>query len=181
MHTATAKADLRRRLRQMRRGLAEGALDRAAVAIAERAAAFTRLTSAKTIATYLAIRRELPTEPLRHALPHAGWAIPRISGETMVMVADRGLRIDGAFGVPTCEGPEVEVDVVIVPGLAFDAAGRRLGWGAGYYDRWLDGRDVIAVGLALDEAIVDEVPADRHDQRMHAILTPTRTLIPDNI
>ncbi|MEO0603272.1 MAG: 5-formyltetrahydrofolate cyclo-ligase, partial [Myxococcota bacterium] len=71
--------------------------------------------------------------------------------------------------------------VVIVPGLAFDPAGHRLGWGAGYYDRWLHGRDVIAVGLALDEAIVDEVPADAHDQRVHAILTPTRTLIPDNI
>ncbi|MEO0606432.1 MAG: 5-formyltetrahydrofolate cyclo-ligase, partial [Myxococcota bacterium] len=117
MRRETAKAELRRRLRRMRGALPEEALDRAASAIAERAASVPPLASAKTVATYLAIRRELPTEPLRDALPGVRWAIPRIIGETMVMVADRGPRVDGAYGVPTCEGPEVDVDVVIVPGL----------------------------------------------------------------
>ncbi len=175
-----AKTELRRRIRQIRGALDPDGLDAAARAIALRAAEVPELRVARTIATYLAIRREIPTTPLRDALDGVRWAIPRIEGRSMVMVV-HGETVVGAHGIPTSAGPEVAVDAVIVPGLAFDAAGRRLGWGGGYYDRWLGGRRVFAVGIALDEAIVDEVPSDDHDQRVHAVVTPTRVLRPDNI
>ncbi|MBY0262514.1 MAG: hypothetical protein K2Q20_09230, partial [Phycisphaerales bacterium] len=68
---------------------------------------------------------------------------------------------------------------VIVPGLAFDASLRRLGRGAGFYDRFLStlGADSPRrIALAFDEQIIERVPVDEHDQPLHAVVTPTRLL-----
>lgn len=68
-----------------------------------------------------------------------------------------------------------ELNVVLVPGLAFDRRGRRLGRGAGYYDRFLarlTGPTQI-IGVCFDEQIVDDVPVEPHDVRMHVLLTPS--------
>jgi len=73
-----------------------------------------------------------------------------------------------------------EIDWVLVPGVAFDAAGRRLGYGGGFYDRLLplirDSAPRIAG--AFDVQIVDEVPAGPHDRRVDAVVSPIRTLVP---
>ena len=61
----------------------------------------------------------------------------------------------------------------LVPGLAFQATGARLGRGAGFYDRLLDGADGIRIGVAHDCQIVDEIPCDDHDARMDFLLTET--------
>lgn len=72
------------------------------------------------------------------------------------------------------------LDVVIAPGVAFDRAGRRLGYGAGFYDRLLDrlrpGTAVIAV--AFSTQIVDAVPEEPHDRRVRTIVTETDTVVP---
>jgi 5-formyltetrahydrofolate cyclo-ligase len=70
---------------------------------------------------------------------------------------------------PTDAGPVIplhEVDVFLVPGLAFDRAGRRLGNGAGHYDRILSSArtDAVKIGIAPAARIVDEVPVDGHDE-----------------
>jgi 5-formyltetrahydrofolate cyclo-ligase len=68
------------------------------------------------------------------------------------------------------------LDLILVPGLAFDLNGRRLGKGKGYYDRLLAGVSGIKCGVAFDEQVVSEVPAGPHDVRVNCILTPTRWL-----
>ena len=73
------------------------------------------------------------------------------------------------------------LDLILVPGLAFDPRGGRLGRGAGFYDRFLAdlrhaGGKATFVALALDEQILESVPMDRHDVFMDLIVTPTRTL-----
>ncbi|MBR0459808.1 MAG: 5-formyltetrahydrofolate cyclo-ligase [Victivallales bacterium] len=65
----------------------------------------------------------------------------------------------------------------LVPGLAFSADGARLGRGAGFYDRLLDGADGIRIGVAHDCQIVANIPCDRHDVKMDYLLTGT-TLLP---
>jgi 5-formyltetrahydrofolate cyclo-ligase len=75
----------------------------------------------------------------------------------------------------------VTLDLILVPGLAFDPRGGRLGRGAGFYDRFLAdlrhaGGKASFVALALDEQILESVPMDRHDVFMDLIVTPTRTL-----
>ena len=66
------------------------------------------------------------------------------------------------------------LDLVLVPGVAFDLQGRRLGRGRGFYDRLLADVDGIKCGIAFDEQMVNEVPAGPPDVRLNFILTPTR-------
>lgn len=67
--------------------------------------------------------------------------------------------------------PEIEIDLVIVPGLAFDRTGHRLGLGAGFYDRWLPSVSAPRVGLALSLQLVERVPHTGRDQRIDWIVT----------
>lgn len=81
----------------------------------------------------------------------------------------------GAYGIKT-PVPETamqlkpgEIDVVIVPGLAFDKAGGRLGRGKGYYDRYLSLTNAYRIGLCMATQMIDTVPMDQYDVRMQAI------------
>ena len=71
-----------------------------------------------------------------------------------------------------------EIDLLFVPGIAFDLSGRRLGRGAGFYDRYLPQlrRDAFIVGIAYEEQLVDEAPVDAYDHPVHALVTPQRVL-----
>ncbi len=103
------------------------------------------------------------------------------------------LRADGTLGWGTWTGTLVEgrrglseppgsdaslasADVVVVPGVAYDAAGRRLGRGGGSYDRALASVRVPVVAVATDDEVVDEVPVEPHDVRVDVVVTPTRVL-----
>lgn len=78
---------------------------------------------------------------------------------------DRRLRLD-------------QIDLVLVPGLAFDLKGYRLGYGGGYYDRLLArwGGSRLSVGLAFDVQVVEELPVSGQDFRLSLVLTETRTI-----
>jgi 5-formyltetrahydrofolate cyclo-ligase len=87
--------------------------------------------------------------------------------------------IAGKFGVrepaDACiEVPLNQLDLVLVPGIAFDARGGRLVRGKGFYDRLLAGVRGAKCGVAFDEQLVDAVPVGPHDIRLNCILTPTR-------
>ena len=85
----------------------------------------------------------------------------------------------GVWGIaePKPDKPELEPDVLLVPLLAFDRAGWRMGYGGGFYDRTLRGlacaQAVIAVGLAYDEQNIDAVPHLDYDERLDWVLTPS--------
>ena len=64
-----------------------------------------------------------------------------------------------------------EVDLVLVPGVAFDRQGNRLGYGGGYYDRFLQQCAAPRVALAFATQLVDHVPTEPHDLRVHAVVT----------
>lgn len=85
----------------------------------------------------------------------------------------------GRFGIrePVANCQEIELnglDLVLVPGLAFDLHGRRLGRGKGYYDHLLRLVRGKTCGVAFDEQVVNEVPVEGHDVVLNCILTPTR-------
>ena len=65
------------------------------------------------------------------------------------------------------------IDCILVPGVAFDNAGRRLGRGKGYYDRFLGGaaRNAAKIGLAFSFQLIERVPAEAHDQRVDEVIT----------
>ena len=79
---------------------------------------------------------------------------------------------------PTTAPYTGKIDLTIVPGLAFDAKGNRLGRGGGYYDRFIKKlTHTVLVGVGYDFQLVDEVPAARHDQRVHRIILPSKTIL----
>ncbi len=76
--------------------------------------------------------------------------------------------------------PDDQISLALIPGLGFDPDGRRLGRGAGFYDRWIEARrrhdaPITLVGVCFDEQIVERIPTDPHDQRMDMVITPTAT------
>jgi 5-formyltetrahydrofolate cyclo-ligase len=105
------------------------------------------------------------------AMEFRGWDNPFIDNELE----------PGPWGVrqPLLAAPPVVPDVVFVPLVGFDAAGGRLGMGAGHYDRWLEAHpDVLAIGLGWDCQEVTALPLEAHDRPLAAIVTPTRLIGP---
>ena len=128
---------------------------------------------------YLPIRTEI--DPLPAMAAHRGpVGVPVIPGPAMALRFREwspGCAMeDGGFGtlVPA-EGAWIEPAVLIVPMLAFDARGYRLGYGGGFYDRTLEAlrarRPTLAVGYAFAAQEVDEVPIDAFDQKLDAVVT----------
>lgn len=113
-------------------------------------------------------------------------ALPRYNSSLGVYEAAliRSLTEDlvpGRFGVrepsPNCPAlPLNQLDLSLVPGIAFDASGRRLGRGKGFYDRLLPGTTGMTLGLAFDWQESDALPTEPHDVELNAVLTPTRWL-----
>jgi len=89
--------------------------------------------------------------------------------------------VPGKFGIlepkPTCPSLALNaLDLALVPGVAFDLSGRRLGRGQGFYDRLLALASGIKCGVSFDEQIVHEIPVEPHDAHMNCLLTPSRWL-----
>lgn len=85
----------------------------------------------------------------------------------------------GKVGIPEPTTPPFEgnIDVIIVPAVAFDKEGNRLGRGGGYYDRFLKKQShATFIGVGYDFQLVDEVPVRKHDEKMHRIILPSQTI-----
>lgn len=132
---------------------------------------------------YVAARGELSLEPLLVEILASGRALclPRCE-EAGRMSARRvtalSQLVPGAYGLlePGEGCPETvpeEIDVVLVPGTAFDARGGRIGQGGGYYDRFLPRTHAYRIGVCHDFALLGSVPVLAHDQRMDAVVCPS--------
>jgi 5-formyltetrahydrofolate cyclo-ligase len=143
----------------------------------------------RTAALYGPMRNEVPTDALHRRLAARGVRVayplvtrgrPRLSFH---LVDDPARLVPAGFGVPSPEpgAPEVPVDaldVVVVPGIAFDRAGRRVGFGAGYYDRTVAGLPASKlVGLAYQFQLVDALPIEPHDLRLSAVATDAGVVV----
>lgn len=84
--------------------------------------------------------------------------------------------------IPTVCNPVAkhEIDTIIVPGVVFNQAGYRIGFGGGYYDRYLPGMEATKIALAFDEQILDQIPTDAHDIPVDYIVTDQRSICARN-
>lgn len=106
---------------------------------------------------------------------HLRWAYPRVEGDQMAFYipGPRGFE-KGTWSIePVLEGAtKVEsLTGAIVPGLGFDRAGKRLGRGKGFYDRFLSDKKLLKVGVCLEALVVEELPVDKHDVGMDYLIT----------
>jgi 5-formyltetrahydrofolate cyclo-ligase len=147
------------------------------------------LRGVATVAAYLPIRDEIDPVPAMLALAGLGYAVavPVIEARGKPLLFRRWApgvaTVPGPFGVPVpAEGKTVEPDALIVPMLAFDRRGHRLGYGGGFYDRTIAGLrargEAAAIGFAYADQEMDEVPDSEHDMRLDAIVTETGVVWP---
>lgn len=181
-----AKRALRRDVIARRDGLPEHDRAAASVAIADRVAAMPEAQEAGTAMAFWSFGSEVDAAPLVERWVAGGKivALPRIEGSDVVPVAfaPGDPTTETSFGAMEPAGGRLldpsEIDLVIVPGVAFDRSGNRVGYGAGYYDRFLartrPGVPAVAIAFALQ--IVSEVPAGRTDRRVDAIVTETEVI-----
>lgn len=144
---------------------------------AEKLAAFK---NAGTILAYRAMKGECdPSELVRAAVELGKTVAYPVCGENKVLELyvpkNDDCFISGAYGIaePDREGSrrisEAEVDLIIVPGLAFDSKLNRLGRGGGYYDRLLQKASAFKLGLALNCQLLEDIPTEEHDAKMDAV------------
>ncbi|QLE72460.1 5-formyltetrahydrofolate cyclo-ligase [Streptomyces rectiverticillatus] len=184
-----SKAGLRRGLLAVRSALTSDDVAEAGAALARRALELPELAEAATVAAYVSVGREPGTRALLEALRHRGvrvllpvlledndldWAV--YEGPDRLVRAGRGLLEPDGLRL----GPEAvtSADAVLLPGLAVDGRGMRLGRGGGSYDRVLArlsraGRAPKLVVLLYDSEVVDQVPVEAHDRRVDAVVTPS--------
>jgi len=182
------KPELRQHFRSLRECLPPGQVTAASAALCHRLAAWLSsvslpalpsLPSLPSILTYLAFRNEPDLALLFDVLPHARWAVPRIEGRRLIVHPyDPARLVRHRFGMlePALDLPVIDpatLDLVLVPGVAFDRQGGRLGFGGGYYDRFLPTTPALRVGVTYDECLADVLPCGEHDQCVDWIVTPS--------
>lgn len=180
-----SKAALRHSLLARRNAMVKEFVIKASEGLCLQLSQIPELAHAKELCTYYALRNEIDAKPyINTLLGVRSISLPRVTGdETMCACKIHSWEQTepGRFGIPTptTACPEVApqcLDVIFVPGLAFGRNGHRLGYGAGYYDRYLEKTKALKIGLAYDFQIVASVPSEPHDVPLDVIVTPTQVL-----
>lgn len=182
--TGEAKKALRGTMLARRRRLPADSIARGSEAIAAHFCAWPVYQKAKTVMVYLAMADEPQTEGLIAAAWVAGKTVcvplmgekyghmeaGLLTGWEGLVIGRLGLKMPDPAKVRLIE--PAAIDLVVVPGVAFDRRGYRLGMGAGYYDRFLPRATAACrLGLAWSLQVVDEVPVDEYDARLDYLLT----------
>ncbi len=133
--------------------------------------------AAKTIGAYSAFGSEVRTDLIIEAAKKSGKkvALPTVEGNKLAFyeMSSGKYLVRGRFGImePLPYGRTTNMDLVIVPGIAFDKLGHRVGYGKGYYDRFLWNRSIFSIGLAYSFQIVEKISHSKNDQKMKAVAT----------
>ena len=185
--TRTCKERLRKRLLAVRMGLDRGQVEASGQAILERVLSLEAYRRAKLVHTYVSSKEnEVDTRALicacfahgkRVAVPVVmpgtkTLAHALIDGLDQLVVGPWGLaQPDPA--VVTWLPAAARIDLVVVPGLAFDRRGHRIGWGGGYYDRFLAQVQTVKIGLCYDALVLDCIPGEPHDVPVDLVVAAT--------
>ncbi len=181
-----SKQALRREVAAVLRAMTPAEREAASGQARELLASRPQWRAARSVLFYAPMAEELDVWPLlQQALgAHKRVGLPRFSPEAAAYVAcevrDLGLDLKpGHFGIREpaghCAAFSLKwLDFILVPGVAFDLQGRRLGRGKGFYDQLLAGLRGVTCGVAFDQQIVRQVPVTPNDIRMNCVLTPTR-------
>jgi 5-formyltetrahydrofolate cyclo-ligase len=130
---------------------------------------------AKVVGAYFAFGSEVTTELIIEQAKTLVKKItlPRVEEDKITFYELSSIKslIRGRFGImePPPSVPISEIDILVVPGIAFDKTGNRLGYGKGYYDRLMSGKQTFSIGLAYSFQLLENLPYDRYDKRLDAI------------
>ena len=188
MHTGEDKRAERTRALARRAAAFVAHGSSAGARLADHGLSFLKTTPGAVVSGFSAIRDEIDPAALLARLHAAGFrlGLPVMQGKGLPLLfrawspGDAMGKVQWGIAEPLPDKPVLEPDVLLVPLLAFDPAGYRLGYGGGFYDRTLARlraiKPVVAVGVAYDELKVDAVPHQGYDQPLDWVLTPSGPL-----
>jgi 5-formyltetrahydrofolate cyclo-ligase len=167
------KATLRRRMRMVRDVVPDRMVR--SVELWANVAELVEYRSAKSVLAFVRMNSEPDTDALFALIAADGkqLLLPRVEGSELVVCDGAGPFATSSFGVQEPTGPSLPLDVVdfvIVPGLAFTTAGDRLGYGGGFYDRFLPRVNAPNAGVCFREQLVDALPMHDGDVRVQHVI-----------
>ncbi len=172
------KKALRRQISALKRALTEEQISFASHGLTQQFLSHPLYLQAKSIYAYLSYNQEVRTETLISAALKSGKkvAVPKVFGEEMrfLWIDESSCIEEGYKGIPEPVEGEIADDpeaLVLMPGLAFDPCGRRMGYGGGFYDRFLAAEPHPTIALCYDFQLLDALPTEEHDIPVDAVLT----------
>jgi len=187
LHFPLMKKTIRAEMRERRKALSPASYAEKSRAIRLKLENLPEFMEADKILVYLSTKQEVDTHELVQDCLDNEQVVyaPKIVGDKLVIcpVKNWDELKKGTFGIlEPCEiiDPEHpnEMDFILVPGVAFDRKGHRLGYGKGFYDKMLKGVEGHIVGLAFQEQMVKEIPKEAHDIPMDIIITDQSIIQP---
>ena len=182
---AAEKAAWRERFRAARRALSAEARAEASRSVCARVLALPEVRAARVVHAFWPLADEVDLRPALAALRASGVlvALPAVVGPRRLAhrAYEPGALVAGRWGLwePAPSAPSVrpaDVDVVLVPGLAFGRDGSRLGMGGGFYDAFLAQTPALRVGVGGAASLVASVPTEPHDARLDGVVTDADVL-----
>ncbi|HKU48685.1 MAG TPA: 5-formyltetrahydrofolate cyclo-ligase [Nitrososphaera sp.] len=171
------KCELRNRMLSLRNGLAEPKIRELGLQIQHHVIDSRQFQSAESIGVYHASGTEVGTDVIIERAKKLGKTVslPSVEGDDIVFYEFSSSKylVKGRFGImePLPYRKTGQMDLMLVPGIAFDRDGYRLGYGKGYYDRYLSLKPTYSIGLAYSFQVTNNVPRHSHDRRVDAIAT----------
>ncbi len=185
------KQEIRRKVLESRQQIPPSRRREYSLHIYERLIQLDVFRNCSNVMAYMDFKNEVETMPvIKHCLSEGKKVVvPVCIKETRQLLLselkdpERELT-PGTFGVPEPAAgyirpfPREDLDLILVPAVAFDKLGSRIGYGAGYYDRFFDGltRSIPSIGLAFEMQIIDRVPAGPNDRPVDYVITEKRLI-----
>ena len=173
------KKELRRKIREKKRAMTEEQIESASRALGEKFAQCDVYKNARTIYGYLPYNQEVRTVPMLERAMREGTrvAVPKVYGEEMKFIyMDDLSKVETGYAnipEPIADGPVAEdpTALVLMPGLAFDEKGNRMGYGGGFYDKFLAQEpEHPTVALCYAFQMVENIPTEAYDIPVDCVL-----------
>ena len=179
------KKELRQQIRAQKRAMTEAQIVEKSRILGEKFRACPQYARAKTVYGYLPYNQEVRTVPMLEQALKDGKkvAVPKVYGDEMkfILLSDLDAVVKGYAGIPEpiADGPEAADPeaLVLMPGLVFDPQGHRIGYGGGFYDRFLPQTSANCIALCAQARLLGHVPAEPHDIRCGCIITEQEVVL----
>ena len=177
------KNEIRYKMKSLRLLLPETSRKSAAEEVFERLEKTAAFLLADRIMMYHSLPDELSTHDfLKKWSGRKRFYLPRVNGVDLEVLPYEESRLElGSFHIEEPTGSDLtdpsEIELVVVPAVAYDRKGKRLGRGKGFYDRFLKNTKATKVGVGYEFQLVDELPAEPHDVAMDMVITQHTTII----
>lgn len=176
------KDEIRSELRAKRRALTAEEQNVMSVKITEQLISLPCIMQAETVMIYMSAFKEPSTaeiaEYLKSSQKKIVVPISNTQDYTITPVYLSGALSAGAYGIPEptlCKPADIKaIDVALIPGIGFDLSGSRIGFGKGYYDRFLAEFTGLKIGICYDFQMLADIPTSEHDVKMDLIITEKR-------